>query len=412
MRITFMAALMTASTLAFNAGAIGQVTDDAKASLTASAEAFKKMDGVTFKAKKSGTGMLKDIIDASGTVKLWRPKAGAPVTWMVEGRLKQPGKNDKKIMMTGDGTVMRWLDWEKNTLFERPVNDSTAQTEWLLVQQILVPNLVSDSPFDRELGMAKVRKVGVDNVNGEVVEVVEAMPADEMRNTTWSFAVSDRLPRRLELGTGKMADKIQMITEITEVKTGQKFTEKDFEITKPTGFIEDRSAPAPAVPDPTKAAPNQPVSATPAPAPKVDVGLPTGAPAPAFSIKDTSGKDVSLSSMKGKVVVLQFWGSMFKKSTANMADLAGLAKKFDGKPVAMVGLACRELNDKSAPNLWSQNKMPYPLAVKADAVAGDYKVSGYPTYYVIGPDGNIAAAFQDFPGEAALSEAITAALPK
>jgi cytochrome oxidase Cu insertion factor (SCO1/SenC/PrrC family) len=36
--------------------------------------------------------------------------------------------------------------------------------------------------------------------------------------------------------------------------------------------------------------------------------FPTGKPAPAFTLQQLNGKPISLSSLKGKVVLLDFWG--------------------------------------------------------------------------------------------------------
>ena len=60
-----------------------QVNDDAKAVLTESAKAIKDAKGMTFSVKTYATGMLKDIIDLSGDVKVWRPDGASAATWMV-----------------------------------------------------------------------------------------------------------------------------------------------------------------------------------------------------------------------------------------------------------------------------------------------------------------------------------------
>jgi len=55
-------------------------------------------------------------------------------------------------------------------------------------------------------------------------------------------------------------------------------------------------------------------------------------------------------------------------------------------------------DEKTAPDWWNKSGPGYPLVAKGDSIASDYKVAGYPSYYVIRPNGKVAAFFQDYPG--------------
>src|SRR5438045_1543532 len=188
--------------------------------------------------------------------------------------------------------------------------------------------------------MPMLSKTGIDNVNGEVCDVVEGLLANKERNRTWWISVKDRLPRKLELGTGNMAQKIAKITEMTAV-TPTKFTAKDFVIALPSGFTTQKIGAEAAAP-----------MAPAAPEKAVELGMKPGTAAPVFAVKDTSGKEVSLSSMKGNVAVLEFWGTMFKQSTTHAADMKEIAKAY-GDKVKMVGMACRERDEKAASTWWN-----------------------------------------------------------
>ena len=111
--------------------------------------------------------------------------------------------------------------------------------------------------------------------------------------------------------------------------------------------------------------------------------------------------------MKGNVVVLEFWGTVFKPSTTHAAEMKTLAGSFKNN-VKMLGVACRS-DEKAANDWWTKSGPGYPLIAKGDAIAADYKVMGYPSYYVIDGAGNIAAFFQDFPGTDKLKAAIETA---
>lgn len=397
MRMNWMTTAVV-MTLAACGTAMAQVADDAKAVLTESAKALRSVEGVEFKVKKYGTGMLKDIIDSDGTVKLWRPKGATSATWMVEGRVKQPGKSDKKLAIVNDGTKVMWLSYDDNTMYERATTDAQASQEVALASQILLPEWTMATPFQKEMTQfAKLQKLGIDNVNGEVCDIIEAQPADGSRNFTWAISVADKLPRRIEMGTGTSENKIAMITEMSAVKPAT-FTTKDFDLAMPAGFVK---SPMPVTQSPVPA-PTQ------TPMPPVELGLKPGTPAPAFSAKDASGAELSAESLKGKVVVMEFWGTMFKSSTANAADMKSLAGEV-GDGAKFVSFACRELDQNRAKDFWTKNGMSYTLVPSGDDVAKNYKISGYPSYYVIGKDGNVAAFFQDFPGKDKLKAAIDAA---
>ncbi|HVU63920.1 MAG TPA: redoxin domain-containing protein [Phycisphaerales bacterium] len=383
----FMAA--TVACVAFAGSAFAQVNDDAKAVLNESAKAIKELQGVQFDVKTYATGMLKDIIDLSGTVKMWRPPTG-PVQWMVDGRAKDPGKQDRKLQVFSDGTVVVWNNYNDNIQYTSPATEPNAMESANMCRELILQDWTSPTPFNLELTQfPNLTKTGINNVNGEVCDVVEAMPSGKDRNRTWCISVKDRLPRSLELGTGNMAQKISKITEMTNVKP-MKFTQKDFELPLPTGFIKkDLRVKAEA-----------PVN-TPTPAP--DLGMPKGSEAPAFNAKDTAGNDVSKDAMKGHVFVMEFWGTLFKQSTAHANDMKALAEKMPS--AKFVGFACKS-PDKAATDWWHSSGPGYPLVVNADHIASDYKVAGYPSYYVISPKGTVAAFFQDFPGTDKLATAI------
>jgi thiol-disulfide isomerase/thioredoxin len=64
-----------------------------------------------------------------------------------------------------------------------------------------------------------------------------------------------------------------------------------------------------------------------------------GHAAPGFSLKDASGQEHSLGSLRGKVVVLHFWGSWCPPCVEEVPMWLKLARKFEGKPVAFLAVA-------------------------------------------------------------------------
>jgi peroxiredoxin len=401
-RSTLFSSAVIASALMCQS-ALAQVQEDAKKVLSEAAQAFRAYEGVQFKAKRSATGMLAAIVDSETTVSIWRPK-GSPMMVRVEGRTKQPGKGDKKQTFVFTPEKGSWLDWEKNTLVERLAGDQAFISEMTVARQTFLEEFSAEKPFERELGLANLRRGEAREVNGEVCDIIEGTNADNTRNFMWAISVKDRLPRQFVRGTGK--EKIlEETVDFTNVRTDMTFTAKDFEIAMPTGFVKDSQLTPPAAPG---AAPTTPV----APAPAMESGLKAGTAAPAFSGTDTSGKNHSLSDFKGNAVVLTFWGPMFKQSVTSLAGLRGIAEEMKNQKVVFVGMACREMSPGSAEKVWKEQGMTFPLIAKADQVATDYKIAGFPSVVVIGADGNIVQTFAETPSADALKAAINGAMGK
>lgn len=117
-----------------------------------------------------------------------------------------------------------------------------------------------------------------------------------------------------------------------------------------------------------------------------------GQPAPAFILTDNTGRKVSLSSFKGKVVYLDFWGTWCHPCLNEIPASHELAKKFEGRDVVFVYI---DVNDKEAQwqKVLAANFQPSPSSVHLrspdNAVPTAYNVQSYPTYWIIGRDGRI-----------------------
>ena len=115
-----------------------------------------------------------------------------------------------------------------------------------------------------------------------------------------------------------------------------------------------------------------------------------GKPAPDFTLKDLQGKDLTLSSLRGKYVVLDFWGSWCGWCIKGIPEMKKYYEKYKGK-MEILGIDCRDTEEK-----WKEavekHELPW-LHVHNEGnpdVSTLYAIEGYPTKIVIDPEGKIA----------------------
>jgi thiol-disulfide isomerase/thioredoxin len=89
-----------------------------------------------------------------------------------------------------------------------------------------------------------------------------------------------------------------------------------------------------------------------------EVGKFVGKPLPTISVKDSSGKDVSLQSFQGKPLLLDFWATWCEPCRESLPDLEKLYGEYN-KHLVLLSLDEDEEPQKAA-DFWVQNKVPWP----------------------------------------------------
>lgn len=118
-----------------------------------------------------------------------------------------------------------------------------------------------------------------------------------------------------------------------------------------------------------------------------------GVVAPDFTLKTLEGKDLSLSSLKGKYVLLDFWGSWCVWCIRGIPKMKEYYEKYAGK-FEILSVDC---NDSDA--AWRAAVKKHDLKwlhvynPQGSTVLEDYGVQGFPTKIMVGPDGKIVRAF-------------------
>jgi thiol-disulfide isomerase/thioredoxin len=106
-----------------------------------------------------------------------------------------------------------------------------------------------------------------------------------------------------------------------------------------------------------------------------------GKPALPFSVTDINGNNYSLESLKGKVIVINFWFVECKPCVMEMPELNKLVEKFNNKDVVFLGFAMNE-KDKIEQFL-KKTKYKYNIVPAAKDVVGTYGVTSFPMHIVI-----------------------------
>ena len=122
---------------------------------------------------------------------------------------------------------------------------------------------------------------------------------------------------------------------------------------------------------------------------KAKENLGVGKPAPNFTLMDLEGKEFTLSSLKGKYVVLDFWGSWCGWCIKGFPEMKKYYEQYKDR-IEFVGIDCGDTEDKWKESV-KENKIPWINVYnpKDGNVPELYAVSGYPTKYIIDPEGNI-----------------------
>jgi cytochrome c biogenesis protein CcmG/thiol:disulfide interchange protein DsbE len=115
-----------------------------------------------------------------------------------------------------------------------------------------------------------------------------------------------------------------------------------------------------------------------------------GKQAPAFSLKDKDGKTITLESLKGKVVVLNFWATWCPPCRAEIPDFKKVYDKYKGKDVEIIAVSLDHKGwDVINPFLkkWEIN---YPVVLGGAQIAKDYgNVRSIPTTFIINKEGKV-----------------------
>lgn len=375
-----------------SAVALSQDAGVARLRLEESREAIEKLRTLQYKGSVTSTGPLfGTIASLESTVWVARVGDGAASEWnhrrIGHTVVRNPATGESEELsfdVMRKGPNVTYTDHNLRTVYERfhraarHPTVTVAQTGW-------IGEFVQGTPFDRELsGGAEVQlsiEFGGDVVGDTVCDVVTVNFGEQRHEIRWSIGQDDDLPRRRELRLGQ--DNVQTFT-ITEMIVDSELAPSVFEYERPSGYAFNTTVRAPR--DPSR---------------QTTVTYPT---AKGFEVTIAQGpgqgETVSLESLSGRVVVLDFWAGWSGASRDSRADVQAIAEAFADEPVTVLSMTWRERGRVQAGiDAWKESGATYPLVTGADTVAMDYAVSSFPTVFVVTKDGKLVFTMNEYNAE-------------
>jgi peroxiredoxin len=296
-----------------------------------------------------------------------------PGKFSVEGAITHDGGGEaRRFAYSYDGKTLRVLDAAEK-LVKVVRSPSEYVTGGLLgdVGMTGVRQFTEAEPFKETIERAeRVEYAGTTDVHGVACHVVAVTtsvshPALGKRSflSRWFVGVEDRLPRGREYGGVRQA------VRITRVNGA--LPDAAFVLQPPRGFGEML------------------VSGR---EPKRKGLLAVGTDAPGWRLQDPRGRTHALSDYRGRLVLLDFWGTWCVPCLQTMPAVQSIHEKFKDRGVAVFGVTLGG-DEAGDPVAFMKNYgFTYNLLLKGDEISALYNVGVLPALYLVGDDGKIIHA--------------------
>ena len=117
--------------------------------------------------------------------------------------------------------------------------------------------------------------------------------------------------------------------------------------------------------------------------------------APSFALTDLSGVKVSLASLSGKVVLLNFWATWCGPCRTEMPGMERVWQRYHDHGLAIVAVSVDEGGEERINKFVRRLNLSYPILLDPDSeIAELYGVSGLPASYLIDSEGRLVGRLE------------------
>jgi peroxiredoxin len=136
-----------------------------------------------------------------------------------------------------------------------------------------------------------------------------------------------------------------------------------------------------------------------------------GATAPDFTLTSVDGKQMKLSDLRGKAVLLNFWATWCGPCKVEIPWFMELEKEYAPQGLVIVGVSMDDDPRKDVPKFAQEMKIDYPILIGTEAVADQYGgVDGLPVTFYINREGKIVKKVMGLAGHSDIEDGIKQAL--
>lgn len=261
-----------------------------------------------------------------------------------------------------DGATAYFIDRDRRTFESAPYEQNGNHLSRNQVYEALY-QFVNPSPFAFELNYhAALENLGVSTVESVECDTIKVTyeRGTGMDEAVWYIGRQDALPRAVMMTAVQVDRPAFFYFRISNLRTGVELEEADFILEQPEGYALVGTGEA---------------------APKI------GAKTAAWTLETASGETVSAASLRGQVVVLDFWVTHCPFCKMTMPQIQELHEAYRGRPVRFLGVNVWESGD--AAEYMRNNGFSYDTLLRGEPLADLYGFQWQPALVVLGPDGTI-----------------------
>lgn len=120
--------------------------------------------------------------------------------------------------------------------------------------------------------------------------------------------------------------------------------------------------------------------------------LKVGSKAPGWTLLSSQNKLINLNDFKGKIVLLDFWGTWCVPCLRAMPEIQAIHDLFKNDPVEVIGVSVETEKSADPTGYMKRKGYTYTTLLDGKKITKDYKVAEFPSIYLIDKNGVIIHA--------------------